>query len=104
MKPPSRKRAWLFAAGGLLVALGLTLSAALVPDIPVQQLLATYASGASKFVEVDGLRVHYRDEGQGPPVVLLHGTGASLHTWEAWTAVLSPHYRVLRMDLPGFGL
>ncbi len=104
MKPPSQRRLLALAAGGVLVALGLLLSVALVPDVPVQQLLPAYGSGASKFIELDGVRVHYRDEGQGPPVVLLHGTGASLHTWEAWTQVLAKSHRVLRMDLPGFGL
>ncbi len=104
MKPTSGKRVWALALVSLLVALGLLVSAALVPDIPLQQLLPAYAGGASRFLNVDGVRVHYRDEGQGPPVVLLHGTGASLHTWEAWTAVLGRSHRVLRMDLPGFGL
>ena len=37
-------------------------------------------------------------------MVLLHGTGASLHTWDAWAEALRGHFRVIRMDLPGFGL
>ena len=53
---------------------------------------------------MDGLSVHYRDEGAGPPLLLLHGTGSSLHTWDAWTDALRGHFRVIRMDLPGFGL
>jgi hypothetical protein len=73
-------------------------------DLPLEQLKARWATGASRFVEVDGLDVHYRDEGTGPPIVLLHGTGASLHTWEAWVEVLSASHRVVRLDLPGFGL
>jgi pimeloyl-ACP methyl ester carboxylesterase len=73
-------------------------------DLPLDQLKARWATGASRFVEVDGLDVHYRDEGTGPPIVLLHGTGASLHTWEAWVEVLSASHRVVRLDLPGFGL
>jgi pimeloyl-ACP methyl ester carboxylesterase len=52
--------------------------------------------------------VHYRDEGpadQTMPVVLLHGTGASLHTFQAWTeGLLQAGHRVLRLDLPGYGL
>ncbi|WP_457826264.1 alpha/beta fold hydrolase, partial [Staphylococcus aureus] len=38
------------------------------------------------------------------PIVLLHGTSASLHTWDGWAATLAPTRRVIRMDLPGFGL
>jgi pimeloyl-ACP methyl ester carboxylesterase len=50
------------------------------------------------------MRVHYRDEGAGPPLVLLHGTSSSLHTWDGWTARLASHRRIVRLDLPGFGL
>jgi pimeloyl-ACP methyl ester carboxylesterase len=100
----TRRRTWLVGGALLLGALALLLQSALVPDIPVAELLPAYANGASKFVDVEGMSVHYRDEGTGPPLVLLHGTGASLHTWNAWTAALSSHRRVIRMDLPGFGL
>jgi pimeloyl-ACP methyl ester carboxylesterase len=100
----TRRRTWLLGAGLLLAGLAFGLSRAFVPDVPVATLLPAYGGGASKFVEVQGLSVHYRDEGTGTPLVLLHGTGASLHTWNVWAAALSPHYRVLRMDLPGFGL
>lgn len=73
-------------------------------DLPLEVLKPELATGASKFVDVDGLSVHYRDEGTGPPLLLLHGTGSSLHTWDAWTEELRGHLRVIRMDLPGFGL
>jgi pimeloyl-ACP methyl ester carboxylesterase len=62
-----------------------------------------YENHASRYVVVDGLRVHYRDEGKGPTIVLLHGVMASLHTWDGWVEALSPHYRMVRLDLPGFG-
>lgn len=66
--------------------------------------LAKYHNQASRFLEVDGRRVHYRDEGTGPTtLILLHGVMASLHTWDGWVEALAPHYRVLRVDLPGFG-
>jgi pimeloyl-ACP methyl ester carboxylesterase len=74
-------------------------------DLPLDGLKARWATGASRFVELDGMSVHYRDEGTGAPIVLLHGTGASLHTWDAWTAELvKSGRRVVRLDLPGFGL
>src|SRR5215470_14554481 len=40
----------------------------------------------------------------GAPLVLLHGMGSSLHTWDAWSDALRSRFRVIRMDLPGFGL
>jgi len=50
------------------------------------------------------MRVHYRDEGAGPPLVLLHGTSSSLHTWDGWVKALAGTRRLIRLDLPGFGL
>lgn len=69
-----------------------------------QQLLEKYTNPQSKFVTIESMKVHYRDEGEGDVILLLHGTASSLHTWDAWSNILSRHYRVIRMDLPGFGL
>jgi pimeloyl-ACP methyl ester carboxylesterase len=55
-------------------------------------------------MDIDGLMVHYRDEGKGSPILLVHGTFSSLHTFDAWTRILKDNYRVIRLDLPGFGL
>lgn len=89
----------------LLTALALALSRA--PDRPVETLVARWAPAPSDFVEVKGMVVHLRDEGprEDPnPVLLIHGTGASLHTWEGWVKVLKTRRRVVSFDLPGFGL
>jgi pimeloyl-ACP methyl ester carboxylesterase len=88
----------------LAAALALGIASQVARDVPLEELKASYATGASRFVDVDGLQVHYRDEGEGPPLVLLHGTGASLHAWDAWADSLHGRYRVIRIDLPGFGL
>ncbi len=74
------------------------------PDIPVEKLKEKYANAQSKFIEIDGMQVHYRIEGEGEPLVLIHGTGAMLQTWDDWANLLSPHYKVIRMDIPAFGL
>lgn len=75
-------------------------------DIPVDQLLPLYADPAASFLEVDGARLHLMDEGRrdGPPLLLIHGTGSSLHTWDGWVRSLREHFRLIRFDLPGFGL
>jgi pimeloyl-ACP methyl ester carboxylesterase len=89
----------------MLSALAVTLSRA--PDRSVQSLVARWAPPPSDFIEVKGQLVHLRDvgpRGDPAPIVLLHGTSASLHTWEGWTAVLRKHRRVIAFDLPGFGL
>ena len=77
------------------------------PDRPVDALKARWAAPPSRFLMLQGMQVHVRDEGprdDHTPIVLIHGTSASLHTWDGWVAALSPHRRVVRMDLPGFGL
>ncbi|MBB4198238.1 pimeloyl-ACP methyl ester carboxylesterase [Rhodoblastus sphagnicola] len=76
------------------------------PDKPRAQLEADYATPPSKFVWAGGMRLHVRETGPaaGPAVIMLHGFGSSLFTWEAWSAGLSDAYRVIRFDLPGFGL
>jgi len=113
MERPARSRGarilrWSGAILGLLLG-GLAIFVALTwaPDRSVEELSAKWAQPPSTFVSVGGLRVHLRDEGprgDAVPIVLLHGTSASLHTWDGWTAALSPSRRVIRFDLPGFGL
>ncbi len=96
-------------ATGYKVLLLLVVIAALVLtqvrfDLPVEKLAEEFANEHSRFIEIDGLKVHYRDEGAGEPLVLLHGWSASLHTWDGWTEMLEDDFRVIRLDLPAFGL
>ncbi len=76
------------------------------PDRRPADLEPKYLNAKSDYVDVAGMRLHVRDSGnkQAPAIVLLHGFGASLHTWEAWAVDLANDYRVIRLDLPGFGL
>lgn len=88
----------------VLVVLILLIKGAIYKDITVDELKKEYANAYSKFIEIDGMQVHYRIEGEGFPIVLLHGTASSLHTWDAWTTELTKTHKVIRMDLPAFGL
>jgi pimeloyl-ACP methyl ester carboxylesterase len=95
----------LLGALMFLSALAMWLSRA--PDWPVEALVARWAPPPSDFIEVKGQIVHLRDEGprdDPQPLVLMHGTSASLHTWEGWVAALRAQHRVITFDLPGFGL
>lgn len=77
------------------------------PDTDPRAMRAKYGAPPSQFVDLgNGLRVHLRDTGpRGAPVLLLiHGSNASLHTWEPWAERLQTRYRLIRMDLPGHGL
>ena len=91
---------WSLAA----LALGLLVAAWFYRDHPPAQVEARWATPPSQFVEIDGVRLHYREEGEGPPVVLLHANYASLFMWEPWAAALKDRYRVIRVDLPAHGL
>ena len=76
-------------------------------DKSVEDLKSQYAPTPSAFLEIEGMNVHYRDEGNATdslPLVLIHGTGSSLHTFDAWTEALKSQKRIVRMDIPGFGL
>src|SRR3954454_11115232 len=74
------------------------------PDLAAEPLERRYALPPSRFLEVEGLRVHYRDEGDGPPLLLLHGLTANLFDWQGWAERLRDRHRVIRLDLPGHGL
>jgi pimeloyl-ACP methyl ester carboxylesterase len=87
---------------GVLIAVLLALG--FHADRGAPELESRYARPPSQFVDVDGLRVHYRDRGSGPPLVLLHGSNSSLFTWEGWAERLAPTHRVVTLDLPGHGL
>ena len=76
-------------------------------DRSVASLSERWAKPPSEFMDVHGMQVHLRDEGlksDDIPLVLLHGTSASLHTWDDWVEQLSDRHRIIRFDLPAFGL
>ena len=76
------------------------------PDRPRTALEAAYLDRPEDLVPLLGMRIHVRMSGKpdAPAVILLHGFGASLHTFEPWARVLEKSYRVVRFDLPGSGL
>ena len=91
----------------LLMTVAVGIGLAWAPDRSVDTLKTRWAAAPSRFIELQGMQVHLRDEGprdDPEPIVLIHGTSASLHTWDGWTEALKTQRRVIRMDLPGFGL
>ena len=59
----------------------------------------------SRFADIHGVRVHYTDEGEGPVMLLIHGSGAEIGAWQPLAGALSRlGYRVIAPDLPGSGL
>jgi pimeloyl-ACP methyl ester carboxylesterase len=117
----------------LLLGATMLLLAGCQTDLPLGDLKQRWGAPPSRFLPMDGIEVHWRDDGPGaterpevhaassppavasapgaatdaadrPAILLLHGAGASLHTWDGWTQRLAPSMRVVRLDLPGFGL
>lgn len=102
-------------SGGSILLASITVLACVVggalwwlytPDKPRAPLEAEYAPPPSTFLDVAGIRLHVRDTGPraAPAVIFLHGFGASLQTWDEWARDLERDHRVIRYDLPGFGL
>lgn len=76
------------------------------PDRSRSALEAAYLQSPRDLIDIGGTLIHVRDTGprDAPAVVMLHGTGSSLHTFEPWAQLLDGNYRVIRFDLPGSGL
>ena len=105
MKTLMRLTLWVLVACVLLAGAGIALT--WEKDRTVAELAPAWAPPPSQFVELMDMQVHVRDEGvrdDPVPIVLLHGTSASLHTWEGWVQALKTERRVITFDLPGFGL
>ena len=90
----------------LLVLLVAAVALLYTPDRPRAAIEAGYLRDPADLVDMAGTRLHLRDEGPraAPAVILLHGLGSSLHSFNAWAATLAETHRVIRFDLPGSGL
>ncbi len=97
--------------GWFALVVGIVFAALLIfartPDTDPVAMRAKYGGPPSQFIDIGkGLTIHVRDTGprNAPVIVLVHGSNASLHTWEPWAARLEGKWRVIRLDLPGHGL
>lgn len=105
--PSSIKALALKLLGALLFLSAIAMWMSRAPDWPVEALVARWAPPPSNFIDLDGQLVHLRDVGprdDPEPLVLVHGSASSLHTWEGWVKALSARHRIISFDLPGFGL
>jgi len=77
------------------------------PDTSFEDMKLKYGGETSQYLNLaDGNRLHFRDQGtpDKPALVFIHGTSASLHTWEPLIRALGNKYRLISFDLPGHGL
>lgn len=73
-------------------------------EISREALEARYADADSRFVDIDGVRLHYKDQGTGPIVVLVHASFLNLDAWSPVAAELAKTHRVIRFDMLTNGL
>lgn len=101
-----RRIAWTLVT--LIAIIGAAFLILRTPDTDRDAMIARYGGGESRFLTLaNGAVVHIRDTGgrEGmPQMILLHGSNASLHTWEPLVARLRNDWRIVRIDLPGHGL
>ncbi len=89
----------------LVVALAVVVFMNYHEDIEYSHIKEKYSLEQSHFIEIKGMPVHYTIQGKGEKdIVLIHGTGGSLHDWNQWLPYLENDFRIIRLDLPGFGL
>ncbi|MEQ8510441.1 MAG: alpha/beta hydrolase [Rhodospirillaceae bacterium] len=91
----------------LVLALLVTNFSAIADDltqISLSDLREKYADEGTRYIDVDGAEIHYRDEGQGPVVLLLHASFFNLKTWDQLVDTLKADHRVIRLDFPNVGL
>jgi pimeloyl-ACP methyl ester carboxylesterase len=99
-----RYAAWGLGLAVALLALWIMLARSGAFDADLAQVQARYGAPPSRFVDIDGTRMHYRDEGQGPVLVLLHGSRANLEQWDGWVQAMGGRLRIIRFDVLGHGL
>jgi pimeloyl-ACP methyl ester carboxylesterase len=73
-------------------------------DIPIEENHKKYFTEESQYIEIDSNKLHIRQMGKGFPILLIHGSFSSLHTWETWQRVFSQDFTTISADLPGHGL
>jgi pimeloyl-ACP methyl ester carboxylesterase len=75
----------------------------LTPDINQKPKQLQNSEHIGRYVDANGRHIHYLEQGSGEALLLIHSLGQSLFTWHRVIDVLSDHYRVVAVDLPGHG-
>lgn len=100
--------AWSLTAALTLTAMAPHAAAApkkaKLPHLTVQQLRDKYADPVGKYANIDGQEIYYKDEGTGPVLLMVHGSQSSLRTYDRIAEVLKDRYRIIRFDIPSWGL
>ena len=111
MKTFFRVLGWIFGTIVVVLVVAFAAEAWIDRDIPAATLEKKYGNAESKYVVLDGVRMHYRDEGPttgdkatAPTIILIHAHFDSLLMWDPWVNALKDKYRVVRFDFTSHGL
>ena len=72
--------------------------------LSLESLRQKYADPDGRIAEIGGVEVYYKDQGEGPAILMIHGSRSTLRTWDRIAPTLVDRYRVIRYDLPPHGL
>ncbi|MGY9015215.1 MAG: alpha/beta fold hydrolase, partial [Rhodospirillales bacterium] len=72
--------------------------------ISLEGLRTKYEMPDSKYITLDGINIHYMDQGEGPAVVLSHASFHSLRAWDDMVEDMTDQFRIIRFDYPNAGL
>lgn len=75
-----------------------------VLELSISELREQYSDADSRYVTIHDIELHYKDEGSGPVLLMIHGSQSTLRTYDRITELLKDEYRIIRLDMPGFGL
>jgi pimeloyl-ACP methyl ester carboxylesterase len=100
----ARVAGWGLASVLSLMVLWVCWSLLAYRDSPIDDLDRWYGGPDTAHTEIDGVSMHYRVEGQGPPLLLIHSHYFNMRMWDAWVPVLAEHFRVIRFDMTSHGL
>ena len=91
--------------GAALATVGVTLAVSAMANVQLSKRAERQNPPAGRFVEVDGVRLHYIERGEGPPLVLLHGNGSMIQDFGSSGLVdlAASRHKVIVFDRPGFG-
>ncbi|WKK74116.2 alpha/beta hydrolase [Marivirga salinae] len=101
------KKAFKILGIGLLSIIGILVILLLSfykSDIQASENQEKYFTEESQFIEIDSNKIHIRKMGKGFPILLIHGSFSSLHTWNVWQKQLLNDFTTISIDLPGHGL
>ncbi|HUM51308.1 MAG TPA: alpha/beta fold hydrolase, partial [Chitinophagales bacterium] len=72
--------------------------------ISKETIKATYSLPNSHFIKWNNGEIHYTESGKGFPILMIHGFGGSNYDFQQLDSLLNDQYRIIRIDLPGFGM